>query len=174
MASKTSKDDEGTAPARSGGKPGNEQGKRTSPRRSAIQVAEEHGLSTSAEPTEQAEKWLAEEERHRDVLREAGVDDGARRTEWVYKTVVQANPLAPGAPVDPGPDTGALQSAVNSGYRPVGTPVLSGPEGHADGISQVWTWTIPVLKVKDEINPDKPVEKDADVDPTQPGPEVTG
>lgn len=146
------------------------------PRRQAVQVPEEHTTSTSAEPTAQAVQWVKEEQRHREQLRAAGVDDGDRETEWVYQAVVQANPLAPGSPVDPGPDTGALQAALNAGYRPTGNPRLSGPEGHADGVSQVWTWTVPVIKVKAEIDPDKPVEKDADpdTDPTKPGREVTG
>lgn len=171
MASKTSKNEGADQPAE---RPARKAVAPSAPRREAIQVAEEHGLSTSAEPTAQAEQWADEEQRHRDVLREAGVDEGARETEWVYKVVTQANPLAPQVPTDPGPDTGPLQSAVNSGYRPTGVPRLGAAERHADGISWVHTWTVPVLKVKDEINPDKPVEKDADVDPTQPGPEVTG
>lgn len=56
--------------------------------------------------------------------------------------VVQANPA--GGVSHPGGPAAAVLAALDAGLRPTGAAKLSGPTLHADGESQVWTWSVPV------------------------------
>lgn len=81
-----------------------------------------------------------------DVLRTAGVMDDTERTDWRFDQVIM--PIGRDGSLEPGPDTAAVDAAVNAGYRPTGKARLEGPVDHPDGVSKVFTWVVPVLRIK--------------------------
>ncbi len=84
--------------------------------------------------------------RHEAAVRGAGLDVTDQHDTFEYQAVTL--PAGEDERADPGPDSAAVTAAINAGYRPTGESVLTGPEDHPDGVSKVWTWKIPVLKVK--------------------------
>lgn len=73
---------------------------------------------------------------------------GKATTHYRYQHVVL--PAGPDSDVVPGPETAAIQSAINAGWRPVGEAKLEGVADHPDGVSKVVTWSIPVCEATDE------------------------
>jgi hypothetical protein len=90
--------------------------------------------------------------RHEAGVREAGLDVDDQHDTFEYQVVVTPKEL--GGEADPGPDSGAVTAAINAGYRPTGESALDGPEDHPDGLSKVFTWSVPVLKVKSPVQDD--------------------
>lgn len=99
----------------------------------------------STQADDKAPELVEDAPRHERALREQGVDPAGRRETFTYVSIV---PGHDGRAAGPGPDTAAVQAAVNAGYRPTGDAKVAGPVDHEDGESLVYTWSVPVLKVK--------------------------
>lgn len=98
-----------------------------------------------------SKKITKELPRHEGALENVGLDPAEQRDVFEYQVVVL--PVGEGQESDPGPDNAAVTAAINAGYRTTGEAELSGPEDHPDGVSKVWTWKVPVIKVKGPVRP---------------------
>jgi hypothetical protein len=87
--------------------------------------------------------------RHERTLELGGLDPADQQETFEYQVVTL--PQGSAQETDPGPDNAAVTAAINAGYRTTGESVLEGPQDHPDGVSLVWTWKLPVIKVKGPV-----------------------
>lgn len=66
------------------------------------------------------------------------------KAEAVYSYALTVTPSRPTDDIDPGSDSAVLANALAHGLRPVGEAKVSKIEDHADGVSKIVTWTVPV------------------------------
>lgn len=124
----------------------------------SVETADPTTLEKRSDDHTASLRYSKELPRHEGAVREAGLEVEDQHDVFEYQVVVMPKRLGTTrrgrdettdvAEADPGPDNAAVMAAINAGYRPTGEATLHGPEDHPDGENVVFTWKVPVLKVK--------------------------